>query len=443
MKYQTKAIFGGLMGNIVEAYDTAICYYLAAQLNVHLMGSDASKPTAILFIVFLGYLAKPVGALFLGLLSDAYGRKNILAVSILIVGSATTLIGCIPNYNSIGISSAAFLLVLRMIQSMAMGAEFLNSASYLVESGVPEKRGFRGCWSSVGVKLGYFFACVVVEFLQWMGNLQPGYDWLWRVAFFLAAFTTLIGFYVRYAMPESLGYVLYYSDRKKPETIAIYRDTSTFLRAQPFLCSYAFFASFLAVGTGFFFYLYIPLHANEYSGLSRDFILRATGLSLLWVSLLIPLFAYFSDNNDRLRMLMIASTCLLIGAYPFMIAVNSGNAWAYLGLQLLLSIPCACYYAVSSVLLTELFPLRIRCTALSIIFSVAASLASGLPPLLSNWLVIKTHNPNIPAIIMMTMAANVCGHAWWLGRRYRSARNTYDVDYNFSEQWHTTAEYQL
>ena len=442
MKYQTKAISGGLMGNVVEAYDTAICYYLAAQLNLYLMGSNASKPTAILFIVFLGYLAKPVGAFLLGLFSDAYGRKNVLAISILIVGVATTLIGCIPNYSTIGITSAGLLLILRMIQSMAMGAEFLNSASYLVESGAPEKRGFRGCWSSVGVKLGYFLACLVVELLHWLGGMHAGYEWLWRVAFFLAALTTLIGFYVRYSMPESLDYVLYYAERKKPNTRAIYQETKSYLKEQPFLCSYAFFASFLAVGTGFFFYLYIPLHAIEYSGLSRTFILRSTALSLLWVSILIPIFAYFSDRSDRLRMLILASVGLFFAAYPFMLAINSGNAFAYIGLQLLVSIPCACYYSVSSVLLTELFPLRIRCTALSIIFSIAASLASGLPPLLSNWLVIKTQQPNVPCLIMMFMAVAVLIHAWRLATNYRIGRNTYQVSNKDIEQLLPAAHYQ-
>lgn len=88
MKYPVKAIFGGLMGNIVEAYDSAICYYLATELNLYLMGNDGSKPTTILFIVFLGYLDKPLGAFLLGLFSDVYGRKNVLAASILIMGGS-------------------------------------------------------------------------------------------------------------------------------------------------------------------------------------------------------------------------------------------------------------------------------------------------------------------------------------------------------------------
>ncbi len=415
------------MGNIVEAYDSAICYYLAIELNLYLMGNDGSKPTSILFIVFLGYLAKPFGAFLLGLFSDVYGRKNVLAASILIMGGATTLIGFIPGYASIGLASAGLLLIFRIIQSMAMGSEFLNSASFLVESGDPATRGFRGCWSSVGVKAGYFVACVVIELLHWIGKIQGGHEWVWRVAFILAAFTTVIGFYIRYTMPESLAYVLYYANRKKPDTRTVYRQARSFIKAYPFLCSYAFFASFLAVGTGFFFYLYIPLHAAEYSGLSRSFILHSTAVSLLFVSFLIPVFGYISDKSDRLYMLSLSSLGLLIGALPFMMAINSGNPSMFIMMQLLISVFCACYYSVSSVLLTELFPLQIRCTALSIIFSIAASLASGVPPLVANWLVLKTQLPNIPCVIMMAMAGTVLVNAFWLRRHYRIGCNEYDI----------------
>ncbi|MCC5791748.1 MAG: MFS transporter [Legionellaceae bacterium] len=442
MKYQTKAILGGLMGNMVEAYDVAICYYLAIELNQYLMGNDGSKPTLILFIVFLGYLAKPVGAFLLGLLSDMYGRKNVLALSVLIMGAATTGIGLIPTYQSIGLASAGLLLLLRMIQSMALGSEFLNSASFLVESGAPERRGFRGCWSSVGVKAGYFFACLVVELLHYFGTLQPDYDWLWRMAFLLAALTSLVGFYVRYTMPESLAYVLYYAHREKPTTKSIYRQSIRFIKQYPFMCNYAFFASFLAVGTGFFFYLYIPLHAAEYSGLSRVFIIRSTAVSLLFVSVLIPLFGYWSDYSDRLRMLGMASIGLFLCSLPFMMAINSGSAWAFCGLQLLISIPCACYYSVSSVLLTELFPLQIRCTALSIIFSLAASLASGVPPLLANWLVDTTQQLNAPAVIMMLMAGAVLLNVFYLARYYRVGPNSYAITSVQDEQSLLPVEYQ-
>jgi len=175
------------------------------------------------------------------------------------------------------------------------------------------------------------------------------------------------------------------------------------------------------------------LHATEFSGLSRVFILRSTAVSLLFVSILIPIFGYFSDRSDRLQILMISSAALVASAYPFMVAINSGNAYAFIIMQLLISIPCASYYSVSSVILTELFPIQIRCTTLSIVFSIAASLASGFPPLIANWLVQTFHRPNAPSIIMMVMGAAVLINAFILKRDFRVGRNRYTVNFS-SEQ---------
>lgn len=425
MNHQNKAIVGGLMGNIVEAYDMSICYFLASELSEVLLGDNKGKPTIILTLIFIAYLAKPIGAFILGLLSDLYGRKNVLIASIVIMGVSTSLIGIIPRYEYIGLYAAALLLALRIIQSMALGSEFLNSASLLVESGDNTQRGFRGCWSSVGVKGGYLIACLVAEGFHYYSTNHPELINLWRIPFLLALVTTIIGFYIRLKMPESLAYVLYYSNRKKPTTQDIYKQSLGFIKRHPFMFHFAFFSSFLSVTTGFFFYLYIPLHAIQFAHLPRSFIMASNTLSLIFVTVLIPIFGWISDKQDRLKMLTFASIGLLILAYPFMHVINYGNAGYFILMQLLISIPCACYYSVATVLLTELFPMQIRCTALSIVYSISASLAAGLPPLLSDYLTHNTHMPSSPSIIIIVMAAIVLVNIKILNQRYRRGTNLY------------------
>ncbi|MBA2656653.1 MAG: MFS transporter [Tatlockia sp.] len=427
MKHQTKIILGGFMGNVVEAYDISICYFLSTELSRVIFGNQQGNPSVVFALIFLAYLAKPIGAFALGLFSDLYGRKNVLMISILIMGLSTALIGLIPSYQRIGLYAAGLLLIFRTIQSMALGSEFLNSASFLVESGSDEQRGFRGCWSSVGVKAGYLLACIIVEVIHTHATSIAEQDWLWRIPFLLALLTTIVGVLIRYKMPESLGYVVYYAEHAKPTTRTIYKQAKIFVKSNPFLFNYAFFASFLSVATGFFYYLYIPLHAIQYSHLPRSFIMTSTTLSLAFVTVLIPIFGWFSDKCDRLQMLALATASLLVLSYPFMHAVNFGNASYFLVMQLVISIPCACYYSVSSVLLTELFPLQIRCTALSIVFSIAASLASGLPPLLSDYLARKTQLPSSPCLIMIVLACIVLTNIRFLAQRYRLSANQYRV----------------
>lgn len=427
MKHQSKAILGGLMGNVVEAYDISVCYFLAAELSHVLLGETKERPTVILSLIFIAYLAKPIGAFILGLFSDLYGRKIVLMASILIMGISTALIGLIPSYDRIGIYAAVLLLSLRIIQSMALGSEFLNSASLLVESGDTKQRGFRGCWSSVGVKAGNLIACLVVVGLHYYLKKHPEHESLWRLPFLLALISTLIGFTIRAKMPESLAYVLYYSNKAKPTTRDIYQQSLSFVKKYPFMFHYAFFSSFLSVATGFFFYLYIPLHASQYAHISYAMIMTSNILSLLLVTVLIPVFGWISDKQDRLKMLTFASSGLLVLAYPFMHVVNYGNALSFIIMQMVISIPCACYYSVATVLLTELFPLQIRCTALSIVYSIAASLAAGLPPLLSDYLAYHTHLPSSPSLIIMVMAGIVLFNIRILAKNYRSGKNLYII----------------
>ncbi len=426
MNYKNKIILGGLIGNIVEAYDMSICYFLSSELSRELLGDSQGKPTVILSLIFIAYLAKPIGVFLLGLLSDIYGRKKVLIASIIIMGFSTALIGLIPNYNKIGLLAPLFLLCCRIIQSMALGSEFLNSSSLLVESGADKQRGFRGCWSSVGVKAGYLIACVLVEGLHYYSKGQPDTQY-WRIPFLLALISTGVGFYIRSKMPESLAYVLYYANRRKPSTQIIYRQSVDFIKKYPFIVNFAFFTSFLSVSTGYFFYLYIPMHAVQHTELSRHFIMLSTICSLLLVTTLIPLFGWLSDKSDRLILLSAASACLVLLSYPFMQAINYGNATYFFCMQLLISIPCACYYSVATVVLTELFPLPIRCTSLSIIYALAASLASGLPPLLSDYLVRRTHYLSAPSLIIISLAGIVLANSQILTQKHREEKNKYNL----------------
>lgn len=425
MKYQTKAILAGFMGNFVEAYDVAICYYLASELSRVLMGNNQGDPRVVLMLIFVAYLVKPIGAFTLGVCSDRYGRKKIMMASIIMTGLATALIGAIPGFATIGAMSVVLLLGLRMAQSIGIGSEFLNSSSFLVESGDAKHRGFRGCWSSVGVKAGTILACVFAESAHRLAENYPGHDWAWRVPFLAAGLTMSIGLIIRYKIPESLGYVLYYANRHKPTTKQIYQQSLRFIRHYPFLFRYAFFASFLSIASSFFFYLYMPLHAVHDAHFSRSFVTTSTLLSLTVTALLIPIFGFLSDKRDRLSVITFSTAGMLMLSYPLMVAVNFGSPGEFLIMQLLISIPCAGYYSVCSVLLTELFPIHIRCTALSITFSVAASIAAGVPPVLADYLVRATNSPNSPCLIIMSIAIIMLFNIRTLGKKYRCGRNEY------------------
>jgi MHS family proline/betaine transporter-like MFS transporter len=421
MNYQTKTILAGFIGNLVESYDIAICYFLASDIARVIMGNAQGDPRVVFMLILIAYLMKPIGAFLLGLCSDRFGRKKIFVTSIVTAGLATALIGLIPSYQTLGFTSVAFLFVLRAAQSIAIGSEFLNSSSFLVESGDHKQRGFRGCWSSVGVKAGSILACICAGLVH--ASDRPFDANAWRIPFLLAAVTTGIGFLMRYRMPESLSYILYYANRPRPSTRAIYQQSFYFMKQYPFLFRYAFVASVLSVASSFFFYLYMPVYAVHHAHLPQSFVTVSTLLSLTLTAALIPLFGWLSDQRERLTIIRISTAGILMLSYPFMLAMTGKTS--FLCMQLLIAIPCAAYYSVCSVVLTELFPMPIRCTTLSIIFSLAASLAAGVPPVLSEALIYLTHSPDSPSLIIIMIAAVLLYHINRLGAEYHCGQNTY------------------
>lgn len=425
MKSQHKVILAGLVGNLVEAYDIAICGYMAFYLSKYLTNPDSNNVGLVFTLFFIAYIARPLGALLLGGLSDIFGRKNVMMLSIIIMGLSTTCIAAIPEYSHIGFYATFSLLMLRVIQSLACGAEFLNSASYLVESGKDDKKGFRGSFTSVGVMSGILIASIITELTNL--NASPITEaWLWRIPFIIAGITTLVGFYIRNSVPEGLQYVLYYSDKKKPSVTTLFKSTIEYFKQKPFLIYFAFATSFLNVGITFLLYIYIPIHAKQHHSLSTNQVFLGNILSLMTVIGLVPLFGYLQDKIDRLQMIKWATIGLLIGIYPFVYTLNYSSYSSFLTTQLLLSVPTACYFGVASVLLTDLFPLQIRCTVLSLTYSLAASLAGGLIPLLAMGLVNKTHILTSPSWIIIVLACIAMLNFILLHKNYRIGKNDYN-----------------
>lgn len=425
MKSQRKIILAGLIGNLVEAYDISICGYMSVYISRYLLDQQHRSVTAVFAIFFIAYIARPIGALFLGTASDIYGRKNIMMLSIILMGLSTTMIAIIPTHESVGIYAIAILLALRIIQSLAYGSEFLNSASYLVESGDDKKKGFRGSFTSIGVMSGALIASIVTEIFNYYVTPINEY-WLWRVPFAIAGFTTIVGFYIRYSIPEGLQYVLYYSNKDKPNTKQLLKTTAQFLKSKPFLIYFAFITSFLNVGTTFLLYIYIPtIHVSLVHNLTSSQVFFGNTVSLILLIVLIPMFGSILDKYDRLKIIQLATLGLVIVIYPFLYTLNYCSYKMFVIMQLITAIPTACFFSVASVLLTDLFPIHIRCTVLSLTYSVAASLAAGLIPLLAMTLVKETHILTSPAWIVLILGFIAMFNFSLLNKNYRQEKNQY------------------
>ncbi|HAT9450082.1 TPA: MFS transporter [Legionella pneumophila subsp. pneumophila] len=404
MKHQTRIIVAGTLGNLIESFDMAICGLLSVYIAKYLIG-DASKGLFLVFLTFFaGYLARPIGAMIMGLLSDIYGRKIILAASILSMGVSTTFIGFIPPQSSIGIFSVITLLVLRIIQSFSCGAEYLNSSAYLVENAEASKKGYSGSWASFGAMSGMLVASLVALIVTYFTNHYPEHDWLiWRVPFVLALLGSSIGLYIRLCIPESMEYIMYYADKPKPKFKSLFSESINFIKNNKIQSLYVFVLSCLGVTTTFQIYIYGPMQAHLYGHFQDHEIIMSNIISLIILLGVFPLIGKLSDKLNREKIVIFASIGFLVLSQPFFYALSHHDIFNLLLGQALIAIPAGAYYATVPVILSEMFPIKLRCTVLSVLYSTAASFSAGLAPLISLILVKNTGNSMSPSLITISL----------------------------------------
>lgn len=406
MKHQTRIIMAGALGNLIESFDMAICGLLSVYIAKYLIG-DTSKGLFLVFLTFFaGYIARPIGAMIMGLLSDIYGRKIILAGSILSMGVSTTLIGFIPPQSTIGMFSVITLLVLRIIQSFSCGAEYLNSSAYLVENAEAAKKGYSGSWASFGAMSGMLVASLVALIVTYFTNHYPEQDWLiWRVPFVLALLGSSIGLYIRLCIPESMEYIMYYADKPKPKFKSLLSESVNYIKNNKIQSLYVFILSCLGVTTTFQIYIYGPMQAHLYGHFQDHEIILSNVLSLIVLLAVFPLVGKLSDKINREKIVIFASIGFLILSQPFFYVLSHYDIYELLLWQSLIAIPAGAYYATVPVILAEMFPIKLRCTVLSVLYSIAASLSAGLTPLLSMLLVKNTEIASSPSVLVFTLVA--------------------------------------
>lgn len=410
LQHKNRIILAGMVGNLVESFDLAMCGLLSLHLAKYLHANSAQGLFLVFLSFFSGYLARPFGAIFMGLFSDRYGRKIMMAASIFFMGIATAGIGLIPPYSRIGNFALIFLFPLRIIQSFACGAEYLNSSAFLVECAAKNRKGFSASWSSFGGTAGLVIATIITLAVVHFSEKQPELEWLiWRVPFMLALVGSSVGLYVRLCMPESLEYVLYYSDHKKPNISTLTKQSFQYIKQQKIKSGFVIALSLLGVSTSFLFYIYGPIQAKLYNHLSYAQILTSNLVAACVMLITYPILGKLSDTYDRVNILRFSSFALLLLS-PYFFQALSGDSLQYLILtQVFVSIPTAAFCAVVPVMLAEMFPLELRCTVLSTLYAISASLAAGLVPMLALYLVKQTHNPSSPSWIITCLVLFVWG----------------------------------
>jgi MHS family proline/betaine transporter-like MFS transporter len=385
---KSKILMSGMVGNMLESFDVMICAYLATYISKSFF-APASQKSGLLYIftIFLiGYLSRPLGSLLIGAYSDQVGRKKVLIYSILFTGFFTALIGLIPSYATIGFASTVLFISLRILQNMFIGGEYISSISYLIESADNGKRGYYGSWVSVGLNSGTLLASLAVYFIIKEINIGNIPEWSWRIVFVCSIIGTLLGLWIRSSLPESLGYILNNSSPMTRKRLDIVKSAIALINQNRKKCLALISIAWFGVGETATVFVYSPIHIYTINKLSQQDALEINSISLILLILLIPLFGNLYDYFNKIRILIGVTFFFMLISPLYFYYLSYGNYVNLLLIKLLISIPSACYYSLATVLITESFPINIRCTSLALVYQSTVALAGGLTPLALIWM---------------------------------------------------------
>ena len=407
-KQQQRAFWASFIGTTLEWFDFFI-YATAASLvfstiffpslgeHVSLLASFATLGVA--------FLARPIGAFIFGHLGDTLGRRTTLMLTLVLMGTATGLIGLLPTWDDIGIWAPILLTFLRLLQGVAVGGEWSGAVIMSIESAPKHRARFYGAAPQIASP----FALVLSSIVMYAVAQLPTEDlmsWGWRIPFLTGFVLVLFGIIIRMRVPE-------------PE---VFREAkkSQEIRKNPIGTVYRTKSLQLLVGVGLqasvlvLFYLittYMLSMANQRYGIERS-----ETILILLIAATVDLFAIvivgiLADKISPWKIFMTGAIATLLFAIPLFMLFSTGNiVLMALAFIIALVLGHASVYAVVSSMTFELFPVEIRYSGVALVAAISAIVFSATTPFIAAFLVPAASNVHwwpLPALLMVASLISI------------------------------------
>jgi MFS transporter, MHS family, proline/betaine transporter len=396
-----RVIAAASIGNFVEWFDFAAYGFLATILTKEFFPSgDPTVGLLKTFAVFaVAFAFRPLGGLFFGVIGDRIGRKRTLAFTILMMAGATTLIGLLPTYATIGYWAPLLLTVIRCVQGFSAGGEYAGACAYVMEHAPRKRRAFFGSFVPVSTFSSFACAAVVAYALESSLSSASMVEWGWRVPFLIAAPVGLIGVYLRMNLHETPAFKALEGNHDvahAPLMETLRSQSLSILKLGAFVSVTAL--SFYTFTTYFATYLQVAGH------LSRPTSLLVTVLALFFAAAICPLAGLFSDKIGRRATIASTGLFIIVTVYPAFSLGGSGELSSSLFGVALLAIGAVVTGVVTAPLLSETFPTKTRYTASAITYNLAYTIFGGTAPLVATWLIAETGSNLSPAYYLIAVS---------------------------------------
>ncbi len=380
-----RVVIASVIGATIEWYDFFL-YGIVAGIVFNKLFFPADDPvvsTLLAYTTFaIGFVARPLGGVIFGHFGDKLGRKNMLVMTLLIMGIATVLIGLLPTYEQIGLAAPVLLLLLRIAQGIGIGGEWGGAVLMAYEYAPGHKRGYYASLPQIGLALGLCLSSGVTAIASLLPE-EAFMNWGWRVAFIISVLLVVVGFYIRRRVLETPEF-----EQVKETRTEAHLPFADLIRDYPKNILLGMGARYI---DGVFFNVFAVfsiVYLSKYIQLPRTEALTFVTAAAFVMIFTIPMFGKLADSWGRPKTYAIGAFLLALVAFPAFWLMSTGvPALAAIGLIVPLGIVYAMCYGPEAALFSDLFSARVRYSGISFVYQFSGIFASGITPIIATYLI--------------------------------------------------------
>ncbi|PMZ76074.1 MFS transporter [Pseudomonas sp. FW305-70] len=408
-----RAAAAAFIGTTIEFYDFYI-YATAAALilgQVFFPSSDSMLSTLAAFGTFaVGFIARPMAGMVFGHLGDRLGRKKMLLFTMLLMGLATTAIGLLPGYASIGLWAPVGLIALRIIQGISVGGEWGGAVLMASEHAPAKRKTFYASFAQLGSPAGLLMALIAFRLVTSLSPEQFA-EWGWRLPFLFSGVLMMIGLAIRFGVQESPEFKAI-ADKGETVQYPVLEVIRTCWR------QILFAAAAVTIGSAGFFFTntFMITYVTQYQGIARSTILDCLFLVTVIQFISQPFSALLAERIGEGRFLKLAALLSMLVPYPMFLLVGTQNiVLMTLGIAMAVVVLSG-LYAVIAGYMAQAFPAHLRYSGISIAYQLICAIAGGSTPIIGTLLASHYAGQWMPLAIFFSLLAalsliGVCGLA--------------------------------